>query len=124
MALGRAQAFLHLGPPCPPPPAREAQESLAKQPKSRPYSGAPLRLCLSDAAALLGEPRVIEDVWLGFGARAVRPWLEVEVEEERLRRAAGEVLRLSLARAKLLEEVLLRTVDVREAQAPSLSVAA
>lgn len=72
--------------------------------------------CFSSAADQFSSVIAIADAWDGFGIRAVRPWIDPRIEDLRLKRGAEEVVSLGKGRIRLLEELLMLIVDVREAQ--------
>ncbi|CAJ1388639.1 unnamed protein product [Effrenium voratum] len=72
--------------------------------------------CLSFATEFFSEELIIDDVWEGFGAQAVRPWVDPRVEDLRLKKASEEMLALAWGRIRILEEFLLQLVDLRYLQ--------
>ena len=92
---------------------------------SQPSSCGNRGWCLSFAARQLSEELAIEDAWDGFGPQAVRPWIDPRVEDLRLKRASTEILQMVWGRIRILEELLLQVIDVRDIQKePSISAAA
>lgn len=72
--------------------------------------------CFSFAADEFSSAIAVTDAWEGFGVRAVRPWRDPRIEDLRLKRGAEEMVSLGKGRIRLLEELLMLIVDVREAQ--------
>lgn len=72
--------------------------------------------CLSFATEFLEREVILDDVMDGFGVSAVRPWVDPRIEELRLRDGAAEVLDLAWGRLRILEELLLQLVDLRQIQ--------
>lgn len=72
--------------------------------------------CLSFATEFFDKDVILSDVWEGFGAQAVRPWIDPRIEDLRLKDASEEVLALVWGRLRILEEILLEVVDLRYVQ--------
>lgn len=71
-------------------------------------------MCLTNAIALLSKDIAVKDAWDGLGVRVLRLWVDPRLEEIRIRNAATEIVNLAWSKARMLEELLLQVVDVRE----------